>query len=70
MSNLSTHLEGSPVLSYDSHDESASETAESNRDGGNRKQVSPSKLLNTLNSTSFETDLSAPRPNRHEDRSN
>ncbi|KAJ2874088.1 hypothetical protein GGH93_002679 [Coemansia aciculifera] len=70
MSNLSTHLEGSPVLSYDSHDESASETAEHVRDGGNRNHAGPSKLLNTLNSTSFETDLSAPRPNRHEDRSN
>ncbi|KAJ2415941.1 hypothetical protein GGI10_001336 [Coemansia sp. RSA 2530] len=71
MNNLPAHLEGSPSLSYDSHDESASETAEHIRDGDNRSQSGGhSKQFNTLNSTSFETDLSAPRSNRHEDRSN
>ncbi|KAJ2486950.1 hypothetical protein IWW37_005432 [Coemansia sp. RSA 2050] len=71
MNKLPAHLEGSPSLSYDSHDESASETTEHIRDGDNRSQTgSHSKQFNTLNSTSFETDLSAPRPNRHEDRSN
>ncbi|KAJ2840771.1 hypothetical protein FBU31_000134 [Coemansia sp. 'formosensis'] len=70
MSNLTTRLEGSPALSYDSHDESASETAEYIKDGENRNHIAgQSKQFNTLNSTSFETDLSAPRPNRHEDRS-
>ncbi|KAJ2745082.1 hypothetical protein GGI20_002456 [Coemansia sp. BCRC 34301] len=60
MSN-STHLEGSPALSYDSHESSGSEFA--SRAGGTHRQ-------STLNTTSFETDLSSPLPNRHSDRSN
>ncbi|KAJ2007301.1 hypothetical protein GGI04_001560 [Coemansia thaxteri] len=74
-SSMPTHPENSPALSYGSHDESASESATERsstpviRDENRGQAFRHSKQSGAPTVSSFETDLSLPHRNRHEDRS-